>query len=85
MNEPSQSAPTQIVVVPRPLKDFFYNRLTERFTGRDDVKVVVDRRFGERRRQGPVTGPGPLGERRRKERRDVSVAWSINDMPFAVS
>jgi hypothetical protein len=85
MTGQSQTAPTKIIVVPRPLEGFFYERLAERYADRDDVRVVVDRRVGERRRQRWVTGSEPLSERRRSDRRDGTVAWSLADMPFAVS
>ncbi len=76
---------TRIVVIPRPLEGFFYERLASRYAGRNDVSVVVDRRVGERRAQRWSTGPGPLTDRRRNDRRRAQVMWSLGDMPFAVS
>jgi hypothetical protein len=82
----TQSAPPKLIVVPRQLEDFFYERLTQRFEARTDVKVVVDRRAGERRHDRWVSGPGPFSERRRHhDRRDNEVLWSLPDMPFAAS
>jgi hypothetical protein len=75
----------RVIVIPRQLEEFFYDRLSSRFEGRPEVKVVVDRRVGERRARRWATGPGPLTDRRRTERRDAEVAWSLADMPFAVS
>ena len=81
----TQSAPPKLILVPRQLEGFFYERLTQRFAERNDVKVVVDRRTGERRHDRWISGPGPFSERRRSERRDNEVLWSLPDMPFAAS
>ena len=80
-----QSSPPKLLVVPRQLEGFFYERLSQRFAERTDVKVVVDRRAGERRHDRWVSGPGPLSERRGSDRRDNEVLWSLPDMPFAAS
>jgi hypothetical protein len=72
-------------MIPRQLEGFFYERLTQQFASRDDVRVVVDRRAGERRRPRWVSGPGPFSERRRGDRRDRDVVWSLPDMPFCAS
>jgi hypothetical protein len=61
----TQFARTRVIVIPRPLEGHFYERLAERFAGREDVSVVVDRRVGERRHDRWVSGPGPFSERRR--------------------
>ena len=82
----TQSAPPRVIVIPRQLEGFFYERLTAQFAGRDDVRVVVDRRTGERRRPRWVSGAGPFTERRsHTDRRDESPAWSLPDMPFSAS
>jgi len=81
----TQSAPPKLILVPRQLEGFFYERLTQRFAERNDVKVVVDRRTGERRHDRWISGPGPFSERRRSERRDNEVLWSLPDMPFSAS
>ena len=50
------------------------------------MRVVVDRRVGERRRPRWVSGAGPFTERRgHEDRRDESPAWSLPDMPFSAS
>ncbi|MEI6448517.1 MAG: hypothetical protein WCP98_01035 [Actinomycetes bacterium] len=85
MPQSTQSAAPRLIVIPRPLEGFFYPRLTQRFDGRDDLMVVVDRRAGERRRPRWVAGHGPFSERRRGDRRDGDVAWSLPDMPFSAS
>jgi hypothetical protein len=81
----TQSAEPRVIVIPRQLEGFFYERLTTRFAGRDDVRVVVDRRTGERRRPRWVSGAGPFTERRHSDRREDSVAWSLPDMPVSAS
>ncbi len=80
------SAPPRIIVIPRQLEGFFYERLTGEFAGRDDVRVVVDRRVGERRRPRYVSGAGPFTDRRRgDDRRAGAAVWSLPDMPFSAS
>lgn len=81
----TQSDSPRLIVVPRQLEGFFYERLTQRFAERPDLKVVVDRRAGERRHDRWISGPGPFSERRRSDRRDNEVLWSLPDMPFAAS
>jgi len=81
----TQSAPPKMIVVPRQLEGFFFERLTQRFAERADLKVVVDRRSGERRHDRWISGPGPFSERRRTERRDNDVHWSLPDMPVSAS
>lgn len=80
-----QSA-ARVIVIPRQLEEYFHERLTQHFTGRPDVKVVVDRRVGDRRRDDRwVSGPGPLAERRRGERRAAGISWKLDDMPFSTA
>ena len=82
----TQSAPPRVIVIPRQLEGFFYERLTAQFAGRDDVRVVVDQRVGERRRPRWVGGAGPFTERRgHDDRRGERPAWSLPDMPFLAS
>jgi hypothetical protein len=81
----TQSAKPKLIVIPRQLEGFFYERLTQRFADRDDLRVVVDRRAGERRHPRWVTGPGPFSERRQGDRRDRDVVWSLPNMPFSAS
>ena len=85
MPNTAASRQRKIIVVPRPLEAFFYERLVERYADSPGVLVVVDRRIGERRAKRWSVGPGPLTERRRGDRREGAVAWSLQDMPFAVS
>jgi hypothetical protein len=73
-----------VIVIPRQLEEFFYERLTRRFVEREDVRVVVDRRAGQRR-EPRVSDPGPLADRRRGERRDTSTTWTLADMPVLMS
>lgn len=81
----TQTDRCKVIVIPRPLEDYFYGRLSERYAGRSDVKVVVDRRLGERRRRRWAAGPGPLTERRGGDRRTAAASWSLPEMPFAAS
>ena len=76
---------TKVIVIPRQLEQFFYQRLSARYAERGDVHVVVDRRLGERRARRWTAGPEPLTDRRHTERRDSAAAWTLPDMPFAVS
>jgi len=80
------SAPPRVLVIPRQLEGFFYDRLSKEFAGRDDVRVVVDRRVGERRRPRYVSGAGPFTERRAgHDRRAELPTWSLPDMPYSAS
>ncbi len=81
----TQSVEPRVIVIPRQLEGFFYERLTAQFAERSDVRVVVDRRVGERRRPRWVSGSGPFSERRHGERRADLVVWSLPDMPMAAS
>lgn len=86
MTQAAAASRPKIIVVPRPLEAFFRAQLEERYASRDDVRVIVDRRVGERRRADRyVCGPSPLSDRRRQDRRDRDVAWSLPDMPLSVS
>jgi hypothetical protein len=76
------SVQPKIIVVPRQLEGFFFERLRERYAARSDVKVVVDRRVGERRRTH-ASAPASLNERRYGDRRDEAGYWSLGEMPFA--
>jgi hypothetical protein len=80
------SAPTRVIVIPRQLEGFFYERLKNEFAARDDVRIVVDRRVGERRRPRWVSGAGPFTDRRHvSDRRTDPPVWSLPDMPFSAS
>lgn len=81
----TQSVQPKVIVIPRQLEGYFYEKLTASFADRGDVRVVVDRRGGERRRPRWVSGSGPFTERRHGERRVYDVLWSLPDMPFAAS
>jgi hypothetical protein len=84
---PAQAQSVQkVIVIPRQLEGFFLERLGKVYESREDVRVVVDRRVGERRRPRWVSGSGPFSERRRGDRRDADdVSWSLPDMPFLAS
>ena len=84
---PAQAQRAQkVIVIPQQLEDYFLERLSRVYEGREDVRVVVDRRAGERRRARWVSGPGPFSERRRDDRRETGeVSWSLPEMPFSAS
>jgi hypothetical protein len=67
-----------VIVVPRPLAEHFRDRLAGLYAGRDDVRVIVDRRMAERRCGADRP---PAGDRRRGERRDTAPSWSLLEMP----
>jgi hypothetical protein len=74
---------TRVIVVPRPLADYFCERLSRLYEGRPDVRVVVDRRVEQRR-----SLPAPaltMSERRTGDRRADAIYWSLEKMPFAAS
>ena len=76
----------KVIVIPQQLEDYFLERLNRIYEGREDVRIVVDRRAGERRRPRWVSGSGPFSERRRGDRREADdVSWSLPEMPFSVS
>jgi hypothetical protein len=81
----TKNAQPKLIVIPRQLEGFFFERLTRTFADRDDLRVVVDRRAGERRRPRWTSGAGPLSERRHGDRRDGDVVWSLPDLPFSAS
>ena len=70
----------RVIVIPKPLAGYFYERLTRQYAARPDVMVVVDRRRAERRRTAEARR---LPERRTAERRANQVYWSLEEMPFA--
>ncbi len=80
----TESMRSRVIVVPRPLEGFFYERLTRHFAQRSDVKVVVDRRSADRRSQGRNGESDPSADRRRSQRRQVAPVWTLNDMPDLV-
>ena len=53
-------------VVPEPLADELYDKLTEYYSGDPNVTVIVDRRKASRRERGAAMADG----RERRERRD---------------
>jgi hypothetical protein len=78
----SGGARPRVIVIPRPLAGFFYERLTRQYAARPNVAVVVDRRVGERRR---AAKGGRVPDRRAGERRANEVFWSLAEMPFAAA
>jgi hypothetical protein len=79
-----RTAGPRVIVVPRPLAAHFHERLSRVYGDRTDVRVIVDRRNGDRR----TRALGPLddtGERRNTERRLAAPSWSLADMPARVA
>jgi hypothetical protein len=70
MADAARQDDVKTIVVPRALEDFFASRLSERYAGRPDIRVVVDRRGSE------AAGGRPV------ERRVRTGWWSLPDMPF---
>ena len=83
MAEKAAGNQAKVVVVPRGLEEFFRERLERRYEGHENVRVIIDRRRGERRLRGSKDrGTGTAAERRRADRRDRQASWSLPDMPF---
>ncbi len=78
MGESATAGRNKVIVIPRGLEDFFYDRLCRRYAGRSDVTILVDRRWGERRAAGQAVFP----ERRQGERRREAGGWALPEMPF---
>jgi hypothetical protein len=86
MAEKAAGNQAKTVVVPRGLEGFFRERLERRYEGHENVRVIIDRRHRERRQpSGIADGAARADERRRADRRDRHVSWSLPDMPFASS
>ncbi len=64
--------PVAVLVVTGAARERLYERFRRDYAGRQDVRVLVDRRVAERRR----SGARPPVERRRVERR-VSTPWMV--------
>ena len=82
----TQSAQPRLIVIPRQLEGFFYERLTRQFAGRDDLTVVVDRRVG--RAPTPALGrraPGRSASGAAATAATATSSWSLPDMPFSAS
>ena len=59
------------LVVTGPLRGRLFDLFTHLYAGRADVRVILDRRHAERRRESQPEVP----QRRRAERRRRSPAW----------
>ena len=82
MPVPTRSALPRLIVIPRQLEGFFYERLTQQFAGRDDLKVVVAHGTDEGRAPRRFAGAEPLIGQHRSDR---PAAWSLPDMPFSAA
>jgi hypothetical protein len=77
-------------VVPKPLADELYSKLTEHYKHEDNVTVIVDRReFDRRARQGSsvAKASAPEGAPRRiiRDRRRARVAGDMPPLAHASS
>jgi hypothetical protein len=60
-----------LLIVTGPLRDRLFERFSRLYASADDVRVIKDRRYGERRRS-----PQPASdERRRSDRREKPAEW----------
>jgi hypothetical protein len=64
--------PAALLVVTGPARERLFEHFRRLYAGRDDVRVLVDRRYAERR----AAAERPPVERRRDERR-VSAPWLV--------
>jgi hypothetical protein len=65
-------------VVPRPLKDELYPKLTEHYEGNENVTVIVDRRHADRRgRDGRASTAAEREQRVVRERRRARVSGEM--------
>jgi hypothetical protein len=76
---------TKVIVVPRSLEGFFYERLSRQFAHRGDVRIVVDRRNGDRRFVHGSSGRTAPADRRRGQRRRERAVWDLSEMPPSLS
>ena len=78
MRESAAAGGKKVIIIPRGLEDFFYDRLCRRYAGRSDVTILVDRRWGERR----AIEQAVFRECRSRERRHAAGDWVLPEMPF---
>ncbi len=69
-------------VVPRPLADELYPKLTKYYEGEENVRVIVDRReFDRRARRGHAAAPPAADALQRRVVRDRRRARVPGDLP----
>jgi hypothetical protein len=61
----------KVLIVTGPLRGRLFDLFTHLYAGRADVRVILDRRHAERRRESQPDAP----QRRRADRRRRSPAW----------
>ena len=75
-SQPGQGAEMMSIIIKRPYA-FLEKELRKAFKGQEDVKVIVDGRYGERRTEAqPITSERRLTERRRPKEELVEVLLS---------
>ena len=67
-------------VIPAELADELYDKLTAYYAGDDNVKVIVDRRSGDRRRGGNAS-EAERQQRVKRERRRARIAGDTPPLP----
>jgi hypothetical protein len=69
--EGEQREDVHMLIVTGPLRDRLFERFSRLYANADDVRVVKDRRYGERRHTPAV----PSDDRRRSDRRQRPAEW----------
>jgi hypothetical protein len=74
-------------VVPRPLADELFDKLSAYYADEDNVTVIVDRRRFDRRARGRRTGDTKVADQRRvvRDRRRARVAGEFPPLARATS
>ena len=67
-------------VIPAELADELYDKLTVYYAGDENVKVIVDRRSGDRRR-GSAPSDAERQQRTQRERRRARIAGDSPPLP----
>ena len=68
-------------VVPRPLADELYPKLSAYYANEENVTVIIDRRRFDRRARGRSSGTAGEGSSQRRLRRDRRRARVPGDLP----
>jgi len=69
----TRSPAVEELVVTGPERERLHSLFSALFVDRSDVRVILDRRAGERRRGAAAVA----GDRRRADRRRLSPAWVV--------
>jgi hypothetical protein len=77
MVEGENRVDVHLLIVTGPLRDRLFERFSRLYANADDVRVIKDRRYGERRRAPQA----PSDDRRRSDRRQRSADWLFPPEP----